>query len=122
MTLWLRGLEARGICGFWLWPSGLVKLVSFDLCWPESLDGFLVSGWACEGFLGLFLPLPCGLRVGFLFPLFGGIVLFCPIRQLFLVFLGPWVASAAFWGLRSSEPRGWLFVCFSCVFGYSMVT
>ena len=63
-----------------------------------------------------------GLHVGVLLLLFGGIVLFCPISQLFLVFLGPWVASAAFWGLRSSEPRGWLFVCFSCVFGYSMVT
>ena len=75
MTLWLRGLEARGICGFWLWPSGLVKLVGFDLCWSESLAGFLVSGWACEGFLGLFLPRPCGLRVGFHFPLLGGIVL-----------------------------------------------
>ena len=63
-----------------------------------------------------------GLRVGIIFSSFWGIVLFCPIRQFFLVFLGPWVASTAFWGLRSSEPRGWLFVCFSCVFGYSMVT
>ena len=72
MALWLRGLEARGICGFWLWPSGLVKHVGFGLCWSESLAGFLVSGWDCEGFLGLFLPRPCGLRVGVLFSSFGG--------------------------------------------------
>ena len=72
MTLSLRGLEARGICGFWLWPSGLVKLVGSGLCWSESLAGFLVSSWACEGFLGLFLPRPCGLHVGVPFSFFGG--------------------------------------------------
>ena len=77
-----------------------------------------VSGWVFGFWLGLrgfswSLPSTSlvGCVLGFFFPLFGGIVLFCPIHQFFLVFLGPWVASAALWGLRSSEPRGWLFVC-----------
>ena len=83
----LRGLEAQGICGFWLWPSGLVKLVGFGLCWSESLAGFLVFGWACEGFLGLFLPRPCGLRVGFhLFSFWGDCLAFVPFVSSFLSF------------------------------------
>ena len=82
--------------GFWLWSSGLVKLVGSGLCWSESLAGFLVSGWACEGFLGLFLPRPCGLRVGFLFPLFGGLSCFVPFVSSFL----------SFWG------HGWPLLCF----------
>ena len=80
------------------------------VCVSQSLwPGVLVSSWVCEGFLGRFLPILCGMSVGvFLLCYWGN----CLVRLIYLVSLGPWVASAAFLGLRSSEPRGWLFVCF----------
>ena len=65
------------------------------LCWSESLVGVFGFWWGLQGFFfGRFLPCLCGLRVG----IFGSLIGDCPIRLIFLVFLGPRVASAAFFG------------------------
>ena len=102
--------------GFWLWSSGPVKLVGSGPCWSESLVEFLVSGWACEGFLGLFLPRPCGLRLGVLFSSFGGDCLVLSYSlHLSCLFGAMGGFCCVFGGLRSSKPRGWLFVWFFCV-------
>ena len=69
-------------------------------------QGFWFLVGLARAFFGRFLPCLCGLRVG----IFGSLIGDCPFRLIFLVFLGPWVASAAFWGLRGSGPRGWLFM------------
>ena len=80
------------------------------VCVGQSLwSGFLVFGWACEDFLGCFLPSVCGLSGRVLLSYYCGD---CLVSLIFLVFLGPWEASATFLGLRGFEPRGWLFVCF----------
>ena len=68
-----------------------------------SVGLFLLGLWGLSslGLRGCFssLPLFLGYYLGF----------------LACVFCGPWVALAVSWGLRSSEPRGWLWFL-ECVF------
>ena len=94
----------------------MVKLVGSGLCWSESLAGFLVSGWACEGFLGLFLPRPCGLHVGALFSLFGGDCLVLSYSLVLSCLV--WAMGGlccVFWGAQEFRAKG-LALCVSFLY------
>ena len=53
-----------------------------------------------------------GCVLGFFFLFLGGLSCFVPFVSSFLSFWGHGWPLLCFWGLRSSELRGWLFVCF----------
>ena len=90
--------------GYGRWLMGMYSGQGFSLCvWPTGplLIASLLVSWGCRVELIYFL-------LSFLF----GILFW---TCLLVVLCGPWVALAVSWGLRSSEPRGWLW-CFGVCF------
>ena len=88
------------------------------LCWSESLIGVFGFWWGLQGFFWSLPSLSLWAEGRDFWFSSWGLSYSSDLSCLFGAMGG---LRCVFWGLRSSEPRGWLFVCFSCVFGYSIV-